>query len=498
MLQVDIDKENIVIINSAQLDQLIDLRDRSELHDILDMMIDQFSDDPFAVKLVIFYDKILFHMQAPIKKICVHFETKQWRNKMVATVTLYLTFTLILDLGIYLFFSKQLLVKNSFGCIALMVVTLLLPIPKVSFPYLVGLLLMFLFYFTTKNLFISCLISNLFFAITGLSFFLVFDLMDYLGKRHLGTASFFALLIAFIFYLLVKSIDKQTRFLNLLFTYPTEHYFGGICILLSWGVIYLVLGSVHFRSSNYLLLSLLSIVISFFSLFFSIMLISFQVKERQHQESLQLYQINEEYYHHLEEFKHDYKSLLFSLKITLQENKKETLEFLEILEDHSAAIFEKPQIQQLTNIVSPAVRGVFLKFLEKAESEKIPIQVVIPVEVKTIPIDLVVFIRCLSIFISNAFDHRVADQSPITINLLEEKEGSRFSIANKANPTNLTLSEMVKRGKTSKKNGGLGLYSAKKMLDVYGNAELKIEFSKQNHYFFVEMYLASRKSKSAY
>lgn len=390
-------------------------------------------------------------MQAPIKKICVHFETKQWRNKMVATVTLYLTFTLILDLGIYLFFSKQLLVKNSFGCIALMVVTLLLPIPKVSFPYLVGLLLMFLFYFTTKNLFISCLISNLFFAITGLSFFLVFDLMDYLGKIHLGTASFFALLIAFIFYLLVKSIDKQTRFLNLLFTYPTEHYFGGICILLSWGVIYLVLGSVHFRSSNYLLLSLLSIVISFFSLFFSIMLISFQVKERQHQESLQLYQINEEYYHHLEEFKHDYKSLLFSLKITLQENKKETLEFLEILEDHSAAIFEKPQIQQLTNIVSPAVRGVFLKFLEKAESEKIPIQVVIPVEVKTIPIDLVVFIRCLSIFISNAFDHRVADQSPITINLLEEKEGLRFSIANKANPTNLTLSEMVKRGKTSKK-----------------------------------------------
>lgn len=377
---------------------------------------------------------------------------------MVATVTLYLTFTLILDLGIYLFFSKQLLVKNSFGCIALMVVTLLLPIPKVSFPYLVGLLLMFLFYFTTKNLFISCLISNLFFAITGLSFFLVFDLMDYLGKRHLGTASFFALLIAFIFYLLVKSIDKQTRFLNLLFTYPTEHYFGGICILLSWGVIYLVLGSVHFRSSNYLLLSLLSIVISFFSLFFSIMLISFQVKERQHQESLQLYQINEEYYHHLEEFKHDYKSLLFSLKIILQENKKETLEFLEILEDHSAAIFEKPQIQQLTNIVSPAVRGVFLKFLEKAESEKIPIQVVIPVEVKTIPIDLVVFIRCLSIFISNAFDHRVADQSPITINLLEEKEGLRFSIANKANPTNLTLSEMVKRGKTSKKNGGLGLY----------------------------------------
>lgn len=437
-------------------------------------------------------------MQAPIKKICVHFETKQWRNKMVATVTLYLTFTLILDLGIYLFFSKQLLVKNSFGCIALMVVTLLFPIPKVSFPYLVGLLLMFLFYFTTKNLFISCLISNLFFAITGLSFFLVFDLMDYLGKRHLGTASFFALLIAFIFYLLVKSIDKQTRFLNLLFTYPTEHYFGGICILLSWGVIYLVLGSVHFRSSNYLLLSLLSIVISFFSLFFSIMLISFQVKERQHQESLQLYQINEEYYHHLEEFKHDYKSLLFSLKITLQENKKETLEFLEILEDHSAAIFEKPQIQQLTNIVSPAVRGVFLKFLEKAESEKIPIQVVIPVEVKTIPIDLVVFIRCLSIFISNAFDHRVADQSPITINLLEEKEGLRFSIANKANQTNLTLSEMVKRGKTSKKNGGLGLYSAKKMLDVYENAELKIEFSKQNHYFFVEMYLASRKSKSAY
>ncbi|MGC4534115.1 GHKL domain-containing protein [Enterococcus faecium] len=397
---------------------------------------------------------------------------------MVATVTLYLTFTLILDLGIYLFFSKQLLVKNSFGCIALMVVTLLFPIPKVSFPYLVGLLLMFLFYFTTKNLFISCLISNLFFAITGLSFFLVFDLMDYLGKRHLGTASFFALLIAFIFYLLVKSIDKQTRFLNLLFTYPTEHYFGGICILLSWGVIYLVLGSVHFRSSNYLLLSLLSIVISFFSLFFSIMLISFQVKERQHQESLQLYQINEEYYHHLEEFKHDYKSLLFSLKITLQENKKETLEFLEILEDHSAAIFEKPQIQQLTNIVSPAVRGVFLKFLEKAESEKIPIQVVIPVEVKTIPIDLVVFIRCLSIFISNAFDHRVADQSPITINLLEEKEGLRFSIANKANPTNLTLSEMVKRRKTSKKNGGLGLYSAKKMLDVYENAELKIEFSK--------------------
>lgn len=116
---------------------------------------------------------------------------------------------------------------------------------------------------------------------------------------------------------------------------------------------------------------------------------------------------------------------------------------------------------------------------------------------KTIPIDLVVFIRCLSIFISNAFDHRVADQSPITINLLEEKEGSRFSIANKANPTNLTLSEMVKRGKTLKK-WRVRSIQCEKMLDVYENAELKIEFSKQNHYFFVEMYLASRKSKSAY
>lgn len=435
-------------------------------------------------------------MQAPIKKICVHDETKQWRNKMFATVTLYLTFTLILDLGIYLFFSKQLLVKTNFGCLALMALIIFLPIPKVSFPYLVGLLLMLLFYSTTKKLFISCLISNLFFAITGLSFFLVFDLLNYLGRVHLGTASFLALLVAFIFYLLVKSIDKRTKFLNLLFTYPTEHYFGCMCILLSWGVIFLVLGSVHFRSSDYLLLSLLSIVISFFSLLFSIMLISFQVKERQHQESLQLYQINEEYYHHLEEFKHDYKSLLFSLKSTIQENKKETLKFLEILENYSAAILEEPQKQQLTKILSPVVRGVFLEFLEKAESEKIPIQVVIPVEVKTIPIDLVVFIRCLSIFISNAFDHRVADQSPITINLLEEKEGLRFSIANKANPTNLTLAEMVQRGKTSKKNGGLGLYSAKKMLDAYENAELKIDFSKQNHCFFVEMYLAVRHSET--
>lgn len=435
-------------------------------------------------------------MQAPIKKICVHDETKQWRNKMFATVTLYLTFTLILDLGIYLFFSKQLLVKISFGCLALMALIIFLPIPKVSFPYLVGLLLMLLFYSTTKNLFISCLISNLFFAIIGFSFFLVFDLVNYLGRVHLGTASFLALLVAFLFYLLVKSIDKRTKFLNLLFTYPTEHYFGCICILLSWIVIFLVLGSVHFRSSDYLLLSLLSIVISFFSLLFTIMLISFQVKERQHQESLQLYQINEEYYHHLEEFKHDYKSLLFSLKSTIQENKKETLKFLEILENYSASILEEPQKQQLTKILSPVVRGVFLEFLEKAESEKIPIQVVIPVEVKTIPIDLVVFIRCLSIFISNAFDHRVADQSPITINLLEEKEGLRFSIANKANPTNLTLAEMVQRGKTSKKNGGLGLYSAKKMLDAYENAELKIDFSKQNHCFFVEMYLAARNSES--
>ena len=338
---------------------------------------------------------------------------------MFATVTLYLTFTLILDLGIYLFFSKQLLVKISFGCLALMALIIILPIPKVSFPYLVGLLLMLLFYSTTKNLFISCLISNLFFAITGFSFFLIFDLVNYLGRVHLGTASFLALLVAFIFYLLVKSIDKRTKFLNLLFTYPTEHYFGCMCILLSWGVIFLVLRSVHFRSTDYLLLSLLSIVISFFSLLFSIMLINFQVKERQHQESLQLYQINEEYYHHLEEFKHDYKSLLFSLKSTIQENKKETLKFLEILENYSAAILEEPQKQQLTKILSPVVRGVFLEFLEKAESEKIPIQVVIPVEVKTIPIDLVVFIRCLSIFISNAFDHRVADQSPITINLLE-------------------------------------------------------------------------------
>ncbi|MDO2410640.1 hypothetical protein QUB72_06265 [Enterococcus faecium] len=122
---------------------------------------------------------------------------------MFATVTLYLTFTLILDLGIYLFFSKQLLVKISFGCLALMALIIILPIPKVSFPYLVGLLLMLLFYSTTKNLFISCLISNLF-CYHWIQLFLIFDLVNYLGRVHLGTASFLALLVAFIFYLLVK------------------------------------------------------------------------------------------------------------------------------------------------------------------------------------------------------------------------------------------------------------------------------------------------------
>ena len=90
--------------------------------------------------------------------------------------------------------------------------------------------------------------------------------MDYLGKRHLGTASFCTTYR--IYFLSISKKYRQTDEISqLAFTYPTEHYFGGICILLSWGVIYLVLGSVHFRSSNYLLLSLLSIVISFFFVF---------------------------------------------------------------------------------------------------------------------------------------------------------------------------------------------------------------------------------------
>lgn len=189
---------------------------------------------------------------------------------------------------------------------------------------------------------------------------------------------------------------------------------------------------------------------------------------------------------------------MFSLKITLQENEKETLEFLGILENYSAVTFEKPQIRQLTGIVSPAVGDAFLRFLEKAESERTPIRVIIPIEVETIPTDPVVFIRRLSAFTSNAFGYRVADQSPTTISPLEEEEGLRFSIANRANPINLTLSETIKGGKIFKKGNGLGSHDAKKVLDVYENAELKIKFLKQNRYFFIEIYPASRKNRSAY
>lgn len=414
---------------------------------------------------------------------------------MFSALILYTTFSFMLEIGIFLFFSKNLLKKTAIGCCIVMALTFLLSLPPILFPYMIGMLLLILFYFKTKNLFISCLISNLFFVITGMSFFLAFDLTDFLGSIHLTYASMLALSASLFFYLLLKSIDKRTRFLNLLFSYTQEHYFGSLCILSTWVLVFVLLGSVSFRSSSYLWLSVVSILSSFFSLVFSIMIVSLQLKTQQYRDSLKSYQMKKEYYRNLEEFKHDYKGLLLSVKSLLQENnEEEALGYLQTLEKYSEEVMQETEKQQIEKILIPAVRGSFYEFLESAKEENIPVKLFIPDEIRELSIDLILFIRCLSIFFTNALEHTIRDQTPVSVSFYKEASGIRFVLSNKTKTTDLALSELLKRGTTTKAQGGLGLYIAQKTLDACENAELSIDYSRESRSFSVDIFLIVEES----
>ena len=111
---------------------------------------------------------------------------------MVATVTLL--FGLYFDFRfryLFILFETTASKKTAFGCIAFDGGDTFTSYPKSELSLPSWLIIDVSFFFYYENLFISCLISNLFFLLSlDSSFFSGFDLMDYLGKRHLGTASF--------------------------------------------------------------------------------------------------------------------------------------------------------------------------------------------------------------------------------------------------------------------------------------------------------------------
>lgn len=184
----------------------------------------------------------------------------------------------------------------------------------------------------------------------------------------------------------------------------------------------------------------------------------------------------------MKEFRHDYKNLLLTLTISLKSNKTdEAFHLLEEITSYSDNIIEDNVLKDLKHIYILPVKSILFTKIQDSINKKIDIQLCVIGEIKEIGINLLDFVRILSILIDNAIESsQEAIQPAITIKFIQNNKELLVEIENIYSENNdFSLEKILKKGITTKSgHNGLGLSYLAKIADRYPNFNFIIDRSK--------------------
>lgn len=131
---------------------------------------------------------------------------------------------------------------------------------------------------------------------------------------------------------------------------------------------------------------------------------------------------------------------------------------------------------QLSRIPIPPVQSVLAAFGEQALEQKIEFILDIEVEIPYINMELVDFIRCLTILINNAFEaSSMLEHRTIHVNIEKKDNYFIFNIKNE-DYSQVPLNDLLKKGFSSKSNhSGSGLNIVTNICENYRNVSFEIK-----------------------
>lgn len=127
--------------------------------------------------------------------------------------------------------------------------------------------------------------------------------------------------------------------------------------------------------------------------------------------------------------------------------------------------------------------------MEKANQSGVSYDIQVLNIINNIKADYIDVLRLLSIALNNAIEHcdKTRKEVPVSITINQTNERFYFKIENPADMSSTSLSKLMKRGSSMKKNGGLGLYNFSKITDKYLNANYGIKYLKRTKMFVLEL-----------
>lgn len=242
-------------------------------------------------------------------------------------------------------------------------------------------------------------------------------------------------------------------------------------------------------------------IVYFFIMISFLFYISEEVKKEQEAELLSLkdQQLNsmssyskhiESLYTQIRGFRHDYTNLLVSLNEAINSNDMPAVKniYNAVLADSGKSLnSDSYQIGNLAKIGNPSIKSIISAKLMEAHQKGITLTVEVEDYMDSPKMELLDFIRILSILLDNAIEAAESCQKPSLVFAFFKDKGSDILIVeNSTEKKRVNTKTIFQRGFSSKgDNRGIGLANVKEILDKYDNVILNT--TSVNYQFRQEM-----------
>lgn len=379
-------------------------------------------------------------------------------------------------------------------CIFLSGVLFFSIVASLTFSYKVNLLI-FLIYLTIRfymlltrfNNWLTPLLSFLLkFTILAFLWMISFDLPELLFHFNFLSSSYLKLILIcsqstflILFSQYFTKAAKKMDIINMLNSIKKKYKYFSLTVISMYLFIFIV--HLLFYQSQSPLLFIISFIplftsASLLSVLFYFIAASYRKDQEYHILSLTLSSIKEKY-EQTHEFRHDYKGILLSLNGYLEAGQvEEATNYVHSIIDYSTNMLIPEYYTQLSLIPLPPVQSVLASFGEKALEQNVDFILDIRTEISYINMELIDFIRCLTILINNAFEG-ATKQKKHTVYVTMEKKDNYFILNTKNEDySNTPLNKLLKRGFSSKANhSGNGLNIVTGICDNYIKASFDIK-----------------------
>jgi two-component system sensor histidine kinase AgrC len=185
-------------------------------------------------------------------------------------------------------------------------------------------------------------------------------------------------------------------------------------------------------------------------------------------------------YETTQEFRHDYKDILRSISGYLESDEIEaSKQYVAKIIDYSSPVLVSEYYSQLERIHILPIQSVLASFGEEMAQKDIPFSLLVKSKIIQLDINLIDFVRCLSILLTNAKEELLKqEQGQLQVTISSEKNKVTFIVRNTLINT-VPLASLAQNGYTTKADHqGKGLYIIKKIVKRYKNLDFTIQASK--------------------